>query len=223
MVLFLKKITPVWLWNLLRAIFHAILCQLQNLKMWRFRVFGRPYRWLESSKARPRREREGFFEKYCQGKGLDIGYGGDPIVKGARGWDMEHGDAQHLAGLDETQFDFVYSSHTIEDMPDCELALRNWWAPLKPGGFLILYLPHRDLYEKSTRLPSKWNRAHQHFFLIDADEEPDTLGLLPLLQRAVPDGEIIYARICDEGHTITDPTIHSDGEYSIEAVIRKAS
>jgi hypothetical protein len=33
--------------------------------------------------------------------------------------------------------------------------------------------------------------------------------------------EIIYANECNEGHTITDPLIHSDGEYSIEVVVKK--
>lgn len=203
---------------------HAVLVRLAfALRLWKWRTFGRPRRWLETSKAKARRMREGFFGKYCQGLGLDIGYGGDLVTETAKGWDIEHGDAQCLKGLKDETFDFVYSSHTLEDMAHPAAALRNWWRVLKPGGRLILYLPHRDLYEKKKDLPSRWNRNHRHFFLIDRDEEPATIGLVPLLRRALTDVEIIYVKECREGHTIADPLRHSDGEYSIEAVVRKNS
>jgi hypothetical protein len=57
--------------------------------------------------------------------------------------------------------------------------------------------------------------------LIDKDEEPDTIGIVPLIKRTITEYEIIYAKKCGEGNTITDPLIHSDGEYSIEVVIKK--
>jgi len=175
----------------------------------------------ETFKARARRMREGFFEKYSRGKGLDIGFGGDLLTKNCRGWDFEDGDAQYLRGLKDHSFDFVYSSHTLEDLPDLEAALKNWWRVLKPGGFFILYLPERDLYEKKLTLPSRWNPGHRHFFLLDRDEKPHTVGLLPLIARTISDYELIYAKVCDEGHTITDPEQHSDGEYSLEVVLKK--
>ena len=151
---------------------------------------GRKRSYGETHKAKGRRAREGFFEKYCQGRGLDIGYGGDPIMPEARGWDFEHGDAQLLKGLDDASFDFVYSSHLLEHLPDCELALRNWWRVLKPGGYLLLYLPHRDLYEKKRELPSRFNDDHEHFFMPEADEAPDTIGIGPLIERTLKDYEV---------------------------------
>jgi len=42
----------------------------------------------ETFHAHNRREREGFFEKYCKGEGLDIGYGSDPITPTVCGWDI---------------------------------------------------------------------------------------------------------------------------------------
>ena len=62
---------------------------------------GRKRSYGESYKARGRRQSEGFFEKYCQGFGLDIGYGGDPVVDNVQGWDFEHGDAHYLPGLED--------------------------------------------------------------------------------------------------------------------------
>ncbi len=59
--------------------------------------------------------------------------------------------------------------------------------------------------------------------MIDQDEGPNTIGIVPLIKRTLTEFEIIYANECNEGHTITDPSIHSDGEYSIEVVVMKKS
>lgn len=181
----------------------------------------RPFKSGETSKAHARRSREGFFERYCVGRGIDIGYGGDPLTKDCDVWETEHGDAQFLTGLEGGSYDFVYSSHVLEDMVDPVLALQNWWRVVKPTGFLILYIPDRDLYEKRSTLPSRWNQDHKTFFLLERDEKPDTIGVIPLINHALHDFEVIYARTCSEGHTIDDSGQHSDGEYSIEAVIRR--
>ncbi len=182
---------------------------------------GRRRSYGETHKAHARRLRERFFEKYCRGRGLDVGYGGDAIAANAEGWDFEHGDAQRLRGLDDASFDFVYSSHLLEHLSDCELALKNWWRVLKPGGYLILYLPHRDLYEKKTRLPSRFNDDHKHFFLPDRDDPPDTLGLVPLLRRTLPELHLIDCRTCDEDYVDPGPTLESTGEFSIELISQK--
>jgi SAM-dependent methyltransferase len=192
-----------------------------RLQFWMFRTFGRPGRMLESAKARERRRHEGFFDLYCTGRGLDIGYGGDLLTPSCTGWDIEHGDAQLLKVVKDSSYDFVYSSHTLEHMVDPVVALRNWWRLVKPGGYLILYIPHRDLYEKKPKLPSRWNLDHKHFFLLDRDELPDTKGILGLIKTALSRFEIIYAKECSDDHTITEPEVHSDGEYSIEIIVKK--
>ncbi len=187
----------------------------------KYRTLGRPARQGESAKARARRLREGFFDKYCTGRGLDIGYGGDLLETNCTGWDFEHGDAQYLRGLPDASFDFVYASHTLEHMVDPGVTLANWWRVLKPGGHLIIFIPERDLYEKKKTLPSRWNLDHKHFFLLDRDEAPDTIGIVPLIRRLLPGQMIVRAEICREGHTIDAPDAHSDGEYSIEVVVKK--
>ena len=176
---------------------------------------------VETRKAAPRRDNEGFFDKYCQGKGIDIGCGKDPISDGCVCWEKADGDAQLMQGVEDDSFDWVYSSHCLEHIVDTTQALKNWWRILKPNGFLILLLPHRDLYEKRKKLPSRWNPDHKHLFLPDKDDHPDTLGILPLINEVLTNFEVIYCKTCDEGHSITDPTKHSDGEYSIEIVVRK--
>jgi SAM-dependent methyltransferase len=211
-----KKVLPEPVFNSMRPGYHMLLRQ-------KYKYLGRSATVGETTTARPRRIGENFFENFCTGTGLDIGYGGDLLAPNCRGWDVEDGDAQYLDGLNDEQFDFVYSSHTLEHVPDVELSLRNWWRVLKTGGYLIVYIPHRDLYEKKPTLPSRWNADHKHFFLPDRDEAPDTIGVRPLLARVIPEGEVVYVNECSEGHTITDPLIHSNGEYSIEFVVKKLS
>ena len=176
----------------------------------------------ETAKAHDRRVREGFFDKYTnRGGGLDIGYGGDPVIPNCCGWDFKNGDAQYLAGIEDETFDFVYSSHCLEHMYDVRIALKNWFRVVKRGGYLLLAIPHRDLYEKKTQLPSRWNFDHKHMFLIGKSEPPDTLDIVEEIKNSLDDFDIKYIKACDEGHTITDPLVHSDGEYQIEIVIQK--
>jgi SAM-dependent methyltransferase len=209
-----KRLFPAPLWSAL----GVIRAGARHLE---YRAYGRPTNPGETAKARERRLREGFFDRYCAGRGLDIGYGGDLLCDNCVGWDIEHGDAQFLAKAKDDSFDFVYSSHTLEHVADESVALRNWYRAVKPGGYLILFLPDRELYEKKITLPSRWNPDHKRFFLIDRYEAPDTVGLLPLISRSIPEASVISARRCDAGHTIEDPRVHSDGEYSIEVIVRK--
>lgn len=175
----------------------------------------------ETSKAHDRRVREGFFDKYCRGEGLDIGCGADPVTKEVSCWELLNGDAQYLREIDDNSFDFVYSSHCLEHMRDVRVALYNWYRVVKPGGYLIVAVPDRDLYEKKKCLPSRWNGDHRHMFLVGRSEEPDTLDLLEELDKSITNYELEYIKLCDEGHTITDPFKQSDGEYQIEMVVRK--
>lgn len=210
----LRKVLPNGIWNILRFI-----NQQRLLK--KYRRNGRPFVAAESTKAKARRMRENFYELYCSGKGLDIGYGGDKIVFDCDVWDFEHGDAQYVNGLQEEMYDFVYSSHTLEHICNPGVALRNWFRLVKEDGFLIVYIPHRDFYEKKKTLPSRWNSDHKYFFLPDGDELPDTLGVKQLVERSLTNYSIVYLKECSEGNTIKDEQVHSDGEYSIEVVIKK--
>lgn len=177
----------------------------------------------ETQKAFDRRVREKFFDKYISGHGLDIGAGTDPLTWDCETWDLYQTnftqDAHDVKFPDET-FDWVYSSHCLEHLDDPRAALREQWRLLKRGGFLILFLPHRDLYEKRERPPSRWNSEHKNFFVPDRHLHSDVLGVRQLLEEELG-GQIQYVAECSEGHTISDPDVHSDGEISIEAVVRK--
>ncbi len=62
--------------------------------------------------------------------------------------------------------DCVFSSHTLEHIEDYEASLADWWRVVKPGGYLILYLPHRDWYP-NRGMPGA-NPDHKHDF-VNAD------------------------------------------------------
>ena len=175
----------------------------------------------ETYKAHERRMREGFFEKFCKGEGLDIGYGGDPITPDCFGWDIQDGDAQYMASIPDESFDYVYSSHCLEHMRDVSVALKNWFRIVRNNGYLIIYIPERDLYEKKKELPSRFNADHKHMFLLGVEDEPDTLDIKKVIKESLNGYDIIYAKICNEGHTLYFPNVKSDGEYSIEIVIKR--
>ncbi|MBA4251382.1 MAG: hypothetical protein C0425_08955 [Chlorobiaceae bacterium] len=213
-ILKLKKHLPNCVYTFLRHYYRLY-------KFNKFRKYGRPKVYAETSKAKERRIREKFFELYCSGKGLDIGYGGDKLLEGSEVWDFEHGDAQFMTTIKNETYDFVYSSHTLEHMPNPQTALKNWFRIVNKGGYLILYIPHRDLYEKKKTLPSSFNSDHISYFLIDIDEAPDTIGIIPLVQRTLLNYEVVYAKECKENYSDPGKDLQSSGEYSIEIVIKK--
>lgn len=178
---------------------------------------------METSKARLRRVSERFFYNYCHGEGIDLGCGDDPLASRygiVHPFDEEHGDATLCDTIPDERFDFVYASHVLEHLKEPHIALRNWWRILKTGGFLIIVVPHRDIYEKKKTLPSKWNRDHKTFWLPEKSDNSDTIGLREFIDKNLTGHGWQYLKTVDT-NTITDPDRHSDGEYSIEAVIQK--
>lgn len=129
---------------------------------------------------------------YCTGKGCDIGFGGDKIKKeNCLGIDYAAPYAytgkdkvdiacdvmnEHIPVTDDT-FDYVYSSHLIEDFIDTKKALQEFIRILKPGGNLILVFPDQRLYEEycvKTGQPINIHHVHTgmslHFMLVKINE-----------------------------------------------------
>lgn len=179
----------------------------------------------ETRKAHERRLREGFYEAFCQGHGLDVGGGRDPIALSMPEldvdvWDKEQGDATYLAAIPHMNLDWIYASHILEHLHNPFLALINWGEKIAWGGHLIIAVPHRDLYEKRRELPSRWNEEHKTFWLPEHHATPHTLGLRATVEVALPHFEIIYCKVLDEGWHPVPEHVHSGGEYSIELVAR---
>lgn len=180
----------------------------------------------EVCKARERREREGWFDKYAPDdkSGIDIGCQTDPLNETFRRYDIMFGDpdATFMQGTSDEKFFTVHASHVLEHIDDPVTAVRNWYRILKPGGHLIILVPHRDLYEKKKELPSNWNFDHKSFWLPDREEPPHTRSLLGTILEAIPNANVVSFQVLDEGFDHDIPADrHSVGEYSIEAIIQK--
>jgi len=187
---------------------------------------------METKKARSRRFLEDFFSKYISGSGIDIGAGNDPLTPDCDKLDLIYGqDADKVISYinNETYF-WVYSSHMLEDVNDPNFMIKEWWRILKPGGFLIIFVPSREYFEFKKTLPSLGNSNHKWFFTIDKDEPPCTLGLIPLITRNLDNYEIQYVKLCKEGHGVkfVDNSYIPGGvqpiawgEFSIEVVVKK--
>ena len=106
--------------------------------------------YLETSKIRAR------IIQHCNGCGLDIGCQTDKIRPEAIGIDQRRyegmnitGDANNIPALFPvgTTFDYVYSSHCLEDIKYHITALAGWAKMLRQGGLLILQVPHPTLFK----------------------------------------------------------------------------
>jgi predicted SAM-dependent methyltransferase len=113
--------------------------------------------------------------KYCQGYGLDLGYGGDPITPSAITVDLpipyahvgNHplnlgGDARNIYWFKDNVLDYVFSSHLLEDFENTEEVLREWIRVLKVGGYLVLFCPDEQIYHEHCRKTGQdYNLAHK--------------------------------------------------------------
>lgn len=114
--------------------------------------------------------------QYTRGDGIDVGCGPHKAFPHMVG--VDSGKDTTLFGIemqpdvvceDATKLDcqtgsldFVYSSHLLEHIPDTQAALTEWWRVLKVGGYLVLYLPHKDHYPRIGQPGS--NPDHVHDF-----------------------------------------------------------
>lgn len=176
----------------------------------------------ESRKTYQNKLDTGFFTKYMSGCGLDIGYSGYldnvvPILESAVGVDTNYPgyDGKTLPFPDNSQ-DYVYSSHCLEHITDHRTVIKDWFRVVKPGGFIVTIVPHRDLYEKRLCPPSRWNPDHKGFYIPSV--------LLKEFEESMPINSfrVRHLRDNDEGHIYTDgPEIHGRWLYEIELVVQK--
>ncbi len=110
----------------------------------------------ETSHARP------VLSKFCQGLGLDIGFGGSSISPNAITFDMPksycpsleghkqilQGDCRSFPFICNESFDYIYSSHLLEDFTYKELVpiIIEWRRIIKTGGLLITNCPDQQKF-----------------------------------------------------------------------------
>lgn len=99
----------------------------------------------------------GLLELYCTGNGLEVGPGKNPLCDPKRTKFLD----KHSTGKDgcpnpdiqapadripvaDGTFDYVFSSHCLEHMPNTIRVLQEWIRVLRPAGVIFLVLPHGD-------------------------------------------------------------------------------
>lgn len=82
---------------------------------------------------------------YCSGKGLDIGAGAWPLPGAIPIQDEARRNAYELSMFPDESLDYVFSSHCLEHLKQWRKALRIWIRKLRPGGHIVLYLPHESM------------------------------------------------------------------------------
>ncbi|MAG44570.1 hypothetical protein CL633_01645 [bacterium] len=108
-------------------------------------------------------------QPFLRGKGIDIGCGPWPL-------DYPNLDTLDIAPevnstilaraekipMPNETYDFVYSSHCLEHVKCPKKVLKEWIRILKPGGLLILILPHKYFYHNVR--DKKGNASHWYDF-----------------------------------------------------------
>lgn len=174
----------------------------------------------EVSKSHDNRLSNGFYSKYMNGRGVDFGFRGSeilaqPVLKNCIGVELgTPGYNSVTLDAPDGHFDFVFSSHVFEHLPNPTLNLKDWYRLVKVGGFIVIIVPHRDLYEKRLTLPSRWNEDHRAFYTPSSLLAVVEVALRPNSYR------VVHCRDNDDYFDYSlIPEIHSAGCYEIELVL----
>lgn len=106
--------------------------------------------------------------KYCNGQGLDLGCGNTKIKVDAIGVDLLNPsadmaiDARLMPCYPDKHFDYIFSSHLLEEIQDTEATLREWLRILKDEGHLVLYQVDKEYYHPLD--DPRCNQKHIHHF-----------------------------------------------------------
>jgi predicted SAM-dependent methyltransferase len=105
---------------------------------------------------------------FLTGDGLDLGAGGSPVHTRAITMDRSDdrgqlvGDASDLKWFKDGVFDYVFSSHLLEDFADWTPVLVEWMRVVKPGGYLVLQIPDHARYRAFVMAGQGDNPDHHH-------------------------------------------------------------
>lgn len=187
----------------------------------------------ETTKLHDYRIKNGYSD-YFRGKGIDIGCGDDCLnpsmfggIVSVQPYDaLTGGDANTCADLRDNQFDFVYSSHCLEHMRNPYTAIRNWIRICKPGGYLIICVPHEIFYEK-CKWPSMFNGDHKTSWTLEWKSDlPQSIHTPEFLGEIADSGLVKVIRCCtilsgfSFRHFYADQTLN-DSICQIEFVLQK--
>ncbi len=114
-------------------------------------------------------KKDKFIDKYCKGKGLEIG-GADNYVEEVdshkidivsdylnKDYTVDHvADGHDLQIFEDDKFDFLITIHVLEHLTNPIKALLEWNRVVKDGGYIFTAIPKRertfDIYREKTHL-----------------------------------------------------------------------
>ncbi len=157
----------------------------------------------EASKTNKIRTEE-FFSLYFAGRVIDIGCGDDLVVPHAEPFDQPDGNAERILEYREANsYDCVHSSHCLEHMTDPTAALSQWWALVKPGGYMVVVVPDEELYEQGV-FPSLFNPGHKVTFrLSQFPALTERSFAIDQMVRELPNAVMLSAERQDTGYDYT--------------------
>jgi SAM-dependent methyltransferase len=176
-----------------------------------------------------------FVTRYFRGNGIDIGAGPDPLdryselfplISSVRAWDIKDGDAELMTSCADEQFDFVHSSHCLEHMRNADVALKNWFRILKPGGHLLVIVPDEDMYEQGI-FPSTFNTDHKWTFTVfkTSSWSNRSRNLVELIPSLGETADLIKLEQLTGSYRFALPRLDQTqtpiGESAIEFIVRK--
>lgn len=194
----------------------------------------------ETTKAMTRRFTEGQFQSndatykwldIFKGKGIDVGAGDDPIItESCQPFDWEQGDANFLDSyFDNSVFDYLHASQTLEHMVNPVDALKSWLKVIKSKGFAVITVPCWELYEGMI-WPPRFNHDHKTTFSLWQPDSPapNHVFLPSWFHKNDFDGDLLLCRLVDTnfdykvGTSVDQTFVFEDlVECSIELVIQK--
>jgi hypothetical protein len=110
----------------------------------------------------------------------------------------------------------VFSSHSYEHIGDYRVALGEWYRVLRVGGYMVVFVPHKYLYERKSTVPSLFNPDHKRFYT--------AASLLREFEESLPVNGFRVRHLADNdsGFDYSTPIgEHARGCYEIELVIEK--
>jgi len=140
--------------------------------------------------------------QYCVGFGIDVGSQGDPVVPSAISFDLPEkeflkysggqppkgridvrGHAENLPFSAGT-FDYLYSSHLLEDFYDWAPILIEWVRVVKIGGRIIILVPDRIRWWDAMAAGQPPNCQHRHEPVLgDLTKIMPRFGVQPIVEK----------------------------------------
>ena len=140
------------------------------------------------------------FRDFVKGNILDIGAGQDPVSPSAIVFDKPQGNAENIfEHFQKESFDTVFSSHCLEHVNEPLLVIQDWFALVKPGGYLFVIVPDEDLYEQG-HFPSIFNSDHKSTFTISKSVSWSSKSVNLLALAWELNGNLIYLKQQSDGY-----------------------